>query len=78
MDYGNWFVSKLGMIPSIVVTNWPTFFGFAITEYATDMIVTVIPKMGGTIGSVERALVMGAGETIKFSTWQAMSGGYHK
>lgn len=59
-------------IPMRVLSNWPVYFGFFGVNYAAAIILGLIPKFGGTVGTVENAAIQGMVQVIDHVTWEQL------
>lgn len=59
-------------LPGTVTTYWPAFFTFTAVQYATSMIMSLVPDVYGTPGIILGAGLNGARNVINFATWDAV------
>ena len=57
-------------IPYAVYQNWPAFFGFFVVDYTYGMLYSAIPRLGGSLGTVEAAALQGMSEVVRFVAWE--------
>ncbi len=69
------FWGTLMTIPGRVTNNAAAFVGFAVVDYVAVMVLNAIPRMGGSLGQAERAVIGGMAKTIDFATWDAFNKG---
>jgi hypothetical protein len=64
-------------IPGRVLANWPAFFGIALVDYVTGMVMNSLPNMGGgMIGLVYNSAVNGASRVVDHVAWDTLKTGY--
>ncbi len=57
-------------IPSRVLSNWPSAVSFAIVDYITVMVLSLVPApTGGSAGAVSQSLLRGTRDVVKMVTW---------
>lgn len=66
-------VGNLAMLPGKWLMHWPAFIIFAVVDYAYDVIIEMVPRLGGTTGSIERSVLMGATKTLDFIVWDSVT-----
>lgn len=65
-------VEGIKNIPGLVLQNWPAFIGFAAVNWGKAVIESLVPRMGGNIGMLERMIIGGFDNVVTMVTWEQL------